>query len=164
MCPVWKCLTCFQQWLQSWLFVFVNESQHKTEYDHPSVQQVVCFFWHPCCSWTPVDSRTYWWSCVSLSHMLSCETASSNDWVFMSWLETSFKLLKLLNFPFFLLFVHHSTQVSTREDAVRHIFGPLNKEVRGPSCSVFRWCFGPQPCCWNLTGKLRKMLCFRSAF
>ena len=61
-----------------------------------------------------------------------------------------------LSFPFVSLFVspflHNSAQVSAREDTVRHLPGPVNKEVCGPSCSVIWWCFGPQPCCWNLAG------------
>lgn len=49
--------------------------------------------------------------------------------------------------------LYPSAQVSSREDAIRHLSGAVNKEVCGASRTVFWWGFGPQPCCWNLTGK-----------
>lgn len=48
----------------------------------------------------------------------------------------------------------HSTQISTREDSVRHLTGPVDKEVCGASGPVRRWRPGPQPGSRNPAGNV----------
>lgn len=99
----------------------------------------------------------YWRSHISFALLLSSKTVA-NDFCVLSSFKNSMSSIVLnyialpLSCLFPLFFLYHSTQISTREDAVRHLPRPVNKEICGPSCSVFRWRFGPQSCCWNLTG------------